>query len=160
MRLKAIVPKRLILSKSILKEVTAAVNSSLDVMQRDFARTTKSWDHKVTFEVNKAAMSGRSLEGSVGTDDDVFNWVDKGTRPHEIYPIAAEVLRFQGGYQSKTTPGVIGSHQGGSSGMFIYAESVHHPGIAARNFTDEIARRRRGMLESRISAAILKATGG
>ncbi len=161
MRLRAIVPKRSIKSKDVEKAVIAAVNSSLEVIERDFKRTTRTWEHKVEFTLIKASMSGAGLEGAVGTDDDVFNFVDKGTKAHLIVPRTAEALAFQAGkYAPKTSPNVIGSHAGGSSGGIIYASYVDHPGIEARNFTDEIASRRQGMLESRVSDAIMKATGG
>jgi hypothetical protein len=160
MKLKAIVPKRLLKSKDVEKAVAAAVNSSLEVIERDFKRTTRTWEHKVAFTVIKAGMNGGALEGAVGTDDDVFNFVDKGTKPHLILPNSAQALHFQTGYASKTSPNVVGSHTGGPSGGFVFADHVNHPGIEARNLSDEIIRRRQGMLESRVEQAILKVTGG
>lgn len=112
----------------------AAAKLALD----DYAKTTATWDHGVSFT---ATTSGDGIGQIVGTDDRIYGYVDEGTRPHMIRPRKARRLKFATGYRAKTSPGVIGSRGGGASGPIAYARAVRHPGSAARNFTAIIRER-------------------
>lgn len=59
---------------------------------------------------------------TVGSDVDYAAMVHDGTRPHEIRPRQAQVLRFR-----------VGSR-------WVYARVVHHPGTRARPFLDRALR--------------------
>lgn len=65
-----------------------------------------------------------SLRGSltVGSDLEYAGFVNDGTRPHQIRPKNASVLRF-----------VVG-------GRVVYAKVVNHPGTRARPFLDRALR--------------------
>lgn len=99
----------------------------------DFEKTTETWKRNVKFVIDK-----RPRSYAVITDDEIYHFVDKGTKAHIIRPVNAQRLAFSGGYQAKTTPRVIASNQGGSSGPTVYAMEVHHPGTDAREFTKTI----------------------
>lgn len=153
---KAIVPKKLWNIKGVQKELKQAVNETVELMNYDFKATTKSWKHKVTFKKSGATVTANAISGFVGTDDTIYGYVTHGTTPHLIVPRRARALRFQAGYASKTTPRILGSHQGGPRGETVFAQVVHHPGTTAREFEEEIAQRRQKSLESRVAEAMLR----
>ena len=96
--------------------------------------TVATWDTQVGF----TAVDKRTAVEIV-SDSKIFNWVNRGTRPHEIRPRGPWPLRFPGGFTAKTTPGSLSSGPGGSFGDTIVARSVQHPGIKARRFDKLIA---------------------
>jgi len=105
-------------------------------IKQDFEKTTATWDRKVAFETQISLSGGAQVE--VSTSDEIYGYVDLGTRPHVIRPKRAKALRFQSGYVAKTTPGVIGSSAGGPFGDTVFSRGVNHPGTKARNFSKGI----------------------
>ena len=105
-------------------------------IKQDFEKTTATWDRKVAFETQISLSGGAQVE--VSTSDEIYGYVDQGTRPHVIRPKRAKALRFQSGYVAKTTPGVIGSSAGGPFGDTVFSRGVNHPGNAPRNFSKGI----------------------
>jgi hypothetical protein len=101
--------------------------------KQDFEKTVETWKDKPKFEIDERP---RSI--AVITDDEIFGFVDRGTKPHTIRAKNQNALAFQGGYQAKTTPRVIASRPGGRSGPTVFAVEVHHPGTEAREFTKTI----------------------
>ena len=93
----------------------------------------------------------------VGTDNEVYHYVDEGTRPHIIRPVRASRLRFKSGYNAKTKPRKIGSQAGGAFGDTVYAMQVRHPGSKAREFSPTIQKRRRKPFTRRMVGAMQKA---
>ena len=105
---------------------------------RRYQSTTRTWDRHVQFE-SKKDWSADRYSVSIGTDDPIYGYVDKGTRPHAITPKGPGYpLRFRSGYNAKTTPGVIGSGPGGPFGDWVRAMSVWHPGTKPRGFSKAI----------------------
>lgn len=139
---KAIKPKRL-REKEMRLTLLNAMRKAGTQVRKEFERTTKTWEHKPKF-VEIISLTGPGPTILVGTDDKVYQWVDKGTKPHEIWAgaytgkSAAKALRFQGTYTAKTVPGVIDARNGGSSGDVIVRPFVHHPGTEARGFDEKI----------------------
>lgn len=100
----------------------------------DFEETVATWEHKPQFEIDE-----RPKSFAVVTDDEIYGYVDKGTRPHKIPVGEAGFLAFRGNYQAKTTPRVIQSRPGGASGPYVYTtKDIDHPGTEAREFTKTI----------------------
>lgn len=106
----------------------------------DFNRITRTWEHRVSVEV---LMDPRNLDLIVGTDDKIFGMLEKGTRPHAIFPKRAKALRFMSGFTPKTTPNSIFSGQGRSFGSVVFRPFVQHPGTKPRNWMNVIDRRLR-----------------
>ena len=76
-------------------------------VKKDFDATTATWSRPVEFELLITLKGGPGFE--VLTDNEIYGYVDKGTEAHLILPKGDYPLRFQAGYDPKTTPGVIGS---------------------------------------------------
>lgn len=105
-----------------------------------YKRATRTWRRSIRFEVVTDASS-RGFEVLVGTDDQVFAWVDKGTRvgkgKYPIVPRYAKALRWFN-RTPKTTPGALQSGHGRILSGPHYAQGVMHPGIKPRRFTEKV----------------------
>lgn len=124
------------------REVVGALDHTSNIIRDDFNRTIRTWRRKPKFDkVGPRRLSGR-LAVDVFTEDEIYFYVEAGTRAHIIRPRTARRLRFQPRYTAKTRPGVVGSRAGGPRGPFVTARSVVHPGTKARGFSKLIAKRR------------------
>jgi hypothetical protein len=152
---KAISPKKF-KDDAFLEEVYAAMDTVADGIKSDYDKTTVTWKNKPKFEIIEN-ISNKGPEVLVGTDDDIFKFVDEGTKEHIILPKTAKRLRFQNTYTAKTVPGVIGSRSGGPSGDVVFSNGVIHPGTEARNFTKIIEKTWQGKFKRIMEKAISNA---
>ena len=146
---KAIKPARFN-SLAFAYAIAAAANEAGKEIQKDFEATTKTWKHKPQF-VKEVDVKTSPVQVLVGTDDEIYRYVDEGTKPHPIFAgiytgkSNKKALAFQwggkGSYKAKTSPGVIGSRSGGPSGPFVAFPYVQHPGTKARNFDKMIQKK-------------------
>lgn len=116
-----------------------AINEQTSYGKRQYEKTVVDWDKKPVFEQNRARRRGQVIYGSVDTDNEVFIYVDQGTRPHIITARRAPMLVFQTGYKAKTTPKRFRSRAGGKFGPYARKFSVRHPGTEARGWTEILA---------------------
>lgn len=125
----------------------------------DFRETTRSWKTKPKFEAIVSVEP--NVEILVGTDDEIYGYVNDGTEPHTIRPKGNYPLRFQwggkGSYRPKTKPRVIGSTPGGSFGPEVHLPVVHHPGTKAREFDATIQKKWRKPFMARMQRAMSEA---
>jgi hypothetical protein len=140
-----------------VREMEIAVSQTMQVVDSDFAKTTRTWQTQVLFTHKGPFLQDGDLVGEVVTENQIYKFVDQGTAPHDIYPKRARVLRFNSTFKPKTRPNVIGSSGGLSAPPEVFAAHVHHPGTQARNFTKEIARRRARTLATFAKAAAMRA---
>lgn len=119
---------------------------------QDFKGATRSWKHKPTFTITRDDEST-----SIGTDSEIFGYVDQGTKRHIIRPKNKKRLRFGAGFSPKTSPGSLASGPGSKSGPMVYARVVHHPGTKAREFSKQISDRSQDLLEKTTRQQIEKA---
>ena len=124
-------------------------------MIKDFRLTAETWEHKPVFQSQISLIGGPSL--LVGTDDEIYGYVNNGTPSHVIQPKLASVLSFQTDFTPKTVPGVIGSKSGGKSGPRRRAKAVQHPGFEARKFDDTIQKKWKPIFKDRSHEAMKKA---
>jgi hypothetical protein len=127
------------------KEIQRETRSVL----REYEITTGTWKRKVKFQVTIVGLA----TASIGTDNEIYGYVDKGTRPHIIRPKTAKALRFNTVFRAKTIPNQLRTRAGMSGPPVAHALEVHHPGNEPRNFTKTIAKRS----EARFSKNIAKA---
>jgi hypothetical protein len=154
-QVKGIKPKKLKVDAFRLELLNALRAEGRDV-KKEYEKTTATWKRKPEFEV-LIGLTGRDASVLVGTDDEVYGYVDQGTRPHVIRARNAPRLRFQSGYKAKTAPRRIESKAGGPFGPVVYAKQVMHPGTQAREFSQTIQGRRRRPFTRRMVKAMQKA---
>lgn len=116
-----------------------------DGMKKDFEKTVENWEHEVEFKaVTHFTRRLPSPSVEVWTEDQVYRYVNDGTRPHEIWAgyytgrSDAKVLAFPSEHTPKTRPGSLRSGAGSSGGAIIFTPFVRHPGTEARDFTGQI----------------------
>ena len=155
--IKHIKPK-LLNSAAMWYELQSAVEKIGPEIQKDFELTTATWKDKPEFEI--LTDVGADISVMVSTDDEIYGYVDKGTRPHIIRAKNGKRLAFQwagpGSYRAKTSPGVLGSTSGGPSGDMTYPKEVHHPGTKARNFDKIIQKKWQSRFRQRMEYAMKK----
>ncbi len=157
-RLQAIRPRKSPAYK--LPDFEKAMNRALDktgtAMIRDFRRTVDTWETKPTFRVmaKMFKVGSRVVSITVGTDNEIYGYVSRGTKPHIIRAKNGGVLAFSGKFAAKTKPGRFLSKTGGSSGETVFTPEVHHPGTAPRRFEELVVERHQKLdtLEKNIQA--------
>lgn len=153
---KAILPKNKFRPEIFRFETRLAMEQVAKGITEDFEKTTATWKHQPEFK--SRVTLGKTVNLIVGTTDEIYGYVDRGTKPHIIRPKKAKVLAFPGGkYHAKTKPRFIGSMPGGSSGATVFSQEVHHPGTKARKFTEELFKRWRSRIYNSVSVAFSRA---
>lgn len=162
-RFRATVPKPLLWNRSKfeneIKGVAKRLNNRVD---QTYDNITQTWENKPVFNkkigasVLRGGLFGKgALYASVTTDSDIYWFVTKGTKPHPIEPKPTNptgMLVFGSTYKAKTTPRVLKSSSGGSSGPSVFARRIEeHPGSEARNFEDEIVKEQKPLIEEDFS---------
>lgn len=104
-----------------------------------FETVTDNWDNKPTFR-SAVTEQGPVITITVTTDSIIFHWVDQGTQPHSIPRSGPATMAFPSGYRPRTSPGRLQFNaQGGQGfGETVFTQSVEHPGIEPRKFTDRV----------------------
>lgn len=106
-----------------------------------YEATVKTWSRKPLFRIDKRVTSDTVTE-IVGTNDEQYGWVDRGTKTRSIVPRSAGgVLVFRSEYTPRTRPGILSSGQKSSGGDLIFTKIVRRHRIKARRFTPMIKRR-------------------
>lgn len=141
LQLKAIKPSKMPTGEEYAKVMEKAVYKAAGLVLRDLQSTTRTWKHKPLFDVT-ITQEGGNYSVTAGTDDEIYGYVNDGTKPHAIKPKRSRYLRFSSGYKAKTRVGIIGSVNGGSFGSDVFSKGVLHPGFPGRKFTEKIAQRR------------------
>ena len=128
--MKLIIPKKLVADpQKLTRALTNALNGVAKDIQIDFAVTVQTWQHKPSFPI----ASPSSYRRTISTDDEVYGFVNDGTRAHVIRP-KGKMLRFRTPFQSKTLPNQIMSRGGSQGSAQVFARGVNHPGTKARRF--------------------------
>jgi len=128
------------------------LKDAAEAAKADFEKTTATWQHKPTFVIKEQPTGFL-----VGTEDDIWNMLDTGTRAHLIIARRAKRLRFSPGGTPKTRPGFVGSVSGSAGSGAVFPLVVHHPGTTARSWSKLIAAKYRVQLQRYISARIREA---
>ena len=137
---KFIKPRRdyRVLGEKVARQLEAQLERDAAGIQADFEKTTATWTTPVEFTTRVLSSAGTRV-AYVYTDNEIYKFVDQGTRPHIIHAKhRMRPLTFQVGYKAKTSPGAIGSHGGGPFGETVRALAVLHPGTEARGFSEAI----------------------
>jgi hypothetical protein len=130
---KVFVPRSLGFAK-VKRAFVTALDGAAEGAKVDFETTTATWQHKVGFSIDK--QDDRRI---VGTDDEIYHFVNKGTKPHTIVAHGRALVFPGGGFRPKTRVKVIGSSGGSKGSGTVFRPVVHHPGTDAREFDQAIA---------------------
>lgn len=140
------------------------LNAMRDVgrkVKKDFEATTKTWERKPEFEMLISLVGGPTV--LVGTDDEIYRYVNEGTKPHPIFAGVytgksdKKVLAFPSIFRPKTTPNVIGSGPGFKGGDTVFRPYVDHPGTKPRNFSKIIKKKWEKQYKRRMEQAMREA---
>ena len=135
---KQIKPKRLN-DKAFFEEFEKAAKVISKEMKKEFEITTIGWKTDVKFE-ELISLGPTSIDILVATDNEIYGYVNDGTRPHVIAAKKGKTLAFRwggpGSYKAKTASGkqVHNPAGGQTSGKMIFPMAVQHPGTKAREF--------------------------
>lgn len=140
------------------KKVYAALEKEIKAISKDilfdFEVTTWTWKHKVKFQ-RLVQIGPSSAEILVGTDDEIYGYVDQGTKRHFVAPKRAPALAWQTGYTPKTVVGKMIAQPGGAFGSYAYDSKGHFvSGIKARKFTKTIQKSWEKKFKSRMEKAM------
>lgn len=142
------------------KKLIAAIENGMDAAAEaaliDFHVTTDTWSHQPRFSVDKPNPGERVI----GTDDDIYHFVDAGTKPHTIVAKNKKALAFGAGNRAKTQVRVIGSGSGSKGNTQVRTKRVKHPGTDAREFSETIAKKWQKELPVTMQRAIDSVFGG
>lgn len=125
-----------------LKEATKAVREATG---RLFESATSTWSKKSkptvkdSVNVSTSFILETMVTGWVEVEGEIFDYVNRGTRPHMIFAKNAKALRFQSGYTRKTAAHpAIAAQPGGPHGDYVYRRAVHHPGTEAQDIVGRV----------------------
>jgi len=149
----------------MLREMQRGLDNVKKNIIKLYEETSETWEHKPKFycvrRPRRLTRNTLNVQMRFGTDDQVWNWLDQGTRPHAIYPKkVGGTLAFPSTYRAKTTPNRLRSSGGGSSGPTIFAKGVQHPGTKARRWSKLIASRGQAIVKREMEQAVFRARAG
>ncbi len=159
--MKSIKPQRLKIAAFRLAWLNA-MRKAGKVIKSDFEKTTKTWKHKPVFEI-VISLTGPGPLLLVGTDDEIYGYVSRGTEEHPIFAgiftgkSSKKSLAFPSKFSPKTKPGFIGSSPGSSGGSTVFVPYVNHPGSAARKFEEAIKKKRGPWFKKQMEQAMSEA---
>lgn len=133
-----------------------AAEKTANDMELAFEMTVATWNEKPTF-VKLFNFNDNEIEFLIGTDSEIYGYVNNGTREHDIFPVSAPVLVFKSGYKAKTMPGVMSAGAGGAYGDNVFAAYTHVKGIQPRGFEKAISKEFSSIWAGRLSGAMRKA---
>lgn len=154
-RVQAIVPKGPIFDVEKFKYLNRI--GSMRVAReakRLFEKTTRTWDHYVSFHIRDSAADD-FIE--VGTSNDLYVMINDGVPAHVEMNRPGGIMSFQRQYIPKTIPGILNSYSGGSRGEVVRAKFVWHPGVEARGFDREVMKLTEDMFARLKIGAIVEA---
>lgn len=125
------------------------IQDEMDIMERMFGRTTRTWTSKNKPEWIKevgAERAGVDLVGVIFTRSTPFVWVEGGTDRGQA--------TFSRDYKPKTQPGKLGSGAGRGRVIKRGRGALQTGGVTARNFRYTIAERRQPQVEKKMNSAV------
>jgi hypothetical protein len=140
------------------KKMNDALKRELETISKDmlfdFEVTVYTWNKKPKFQRLLSVGPG-SVDILVGTDDEIYKYVDEGTKRHFVAPKNAPALAWQTGYAPKTVAGKMIAQPGGAFGNFAYDAKGHFvKGIKARKFTKTIQKSWEKKFKTRMEKAM------
>ena len=141
---KAVTPRKRIDYLKWQLAILKALNDEGEIIKRMYKKTVATWSQpKPVFRITAKFSDREGASVDVYTTNQKYLWVDLGTEPYIIRPRKMPYLKFRVGGKPKTKVRTIGSGAGRAGNTWVTTKLVRHPGIKAREFSDEIRKRRR-----------------
>jgi hypothetical protein len=144
---KNIKPRKLKIDKVRLR-ILNGLRKEGRIIKKEFEKTTATWKGaKPTFEI-AIGLTGQDaivLVGPAGNPEGAqkWLWLNDGTKPHVIQAKNVPNLVFRTNFKPKTKVKTFSSKSGSISPPWRATPKVNHPGIEARDWTGEIAKKRK-----------------
>lgn len=150
MKIKAIIPRELLLDpKRLVRGLENGLTASAKAAKVDFDTTTQTWARRPAFTIEE-----QPGQRTISTDNEVYGYVNDGTRPHIIRAKNGKVLVFGTPHSAKTAVRVIGSGAGSRGTTMVKVKQVRHPGTDAREFDAVIAEKWEDQLPVTVQRAL------
>lgn len=154
---KGLKPKKLKIDKVRLR-ILNELRAEGKAIKAEFEKTTATWKGTkptFTFAIGLTGQDAIVLIGPAGSTEGAQKWVrlDEGTKPHIIKAKNVPNLIFRTKFSPKTKVKTFSSSAGSIAPPWRATPQVRHPGIEARDWTGEIAKRRRKKFTQRIIKA-------
>lgn len=143
----------------LLESETTAIKAGMEVY-------THGWSNPVTITSRKPYTRGGDRIAHAGASrktkgNMILSYINFGTRRRSIFPKRpGGTLRFQYGYNAATRPGSTSSGRKSRYGKYVVTSAVHNHSIAARNFDEALAKKRKKSFEYRARLEINKIAKG
>ena len=141
--------------------IETALKDVRDRIRKDFDSTIRTWKRAVVFEDDLHVRKGDPEASTiVYTEDEIYGYVNNGTRPHQIWAGAytgrsnKTTLAFPWLFVPKTRPGSLISGPGVRGSDKVYKPYVNHPGIEAREFDKQIKDKEEKWVAKRLEQAL------
>jgi len=115
-------------------------------MKRDFQRTTKTWEHEVTF--HQLFDFDEEATAAIYTEDEQYGYVSGGTRVRRAL--------MSPDFEAKTRPGALDSFPGRGGAIFV-SSKLNLPGIEARRFPEAVEKKHKRPHQRDVERAIARA---
>lgn len=126
---------------ALLEALTEGLTEVGEEMKATYEGLVAPWSNPPKFEILVEARGELSVV--VGTNDQIFQWVNDGTAPHVITPRPENKtgrLHYQTTFTPMTQRGfLVTNASGGKSGPWAHPARVFHPGVEPRNFDQQVA---------------------
>lgn len=130
------------------KHLNKILVEELDIIERMYNRTTKTWKPKDVPTWSKKTGGGeRNMRYTISTTDTPFVFIDLGTD--------IRYATMTPDFSRKTNPRILGS-RGGSGGVQFVNRGVPRAGIEPRKFSDEIVKRRSPKLLTKLQKEFMQ----
>lgn len=128
------------------------LEDSAQKVYTNLQKPTSTWQTKVAFQI-RAIANGRTIS----TANEIYGYVNSGTRPHIIRAKNAKYLNF-GPSSPKTSPGSLDSGAGSRGPKDTFRRQVRHPGTDARDFDKAAAKIAEQEFPKRMQEAVKEGT--
>lgn len=142
LKFKAIIPPK-INPDLYKKEVLKALDREIQIDKRMLEKTVTTWKSPRPVFKTKSKVTNQQAEARAWTEDDRWNWTDRGTPAHYITAKRGKYLTFSYGGRPKTKVRTLGSGRGSRGNKWAKKQVVKHPGTKARLWSQEVIKRRR-----------------
>lgn len=159
--LKVVKPNR-IKEKDMYDVLYNAVRRQRAVVLKDYEGTVETWKEKPKF-VAEVSITNAGPRLEVYTTNEIYRYVDEGTRPHEIWAGAytgksdKKVLAFPSAFSPKTKPNSLKSGAGSKGKVDTFRPYVNHTGTEARNFSEQIYKKNEKSFKREMEKAMKEA---